>query len=180
MLMMKGLMGQCLNHETTLGQVREKTRLTKDELLELKNWKLVTEEKLKLVEQARDEYYKLTEDLKKTLEDKEKEIHQAKEVAVLEYRDSDAFLSELEVSYNDGFDDALRQVKALYPKLDVSSVNINVPEQTSVQPALSGDTNELFGDDIPVSNAPVDLTVEGEPKDGEARHVKETETLAAS
>ena len=46
--------------------------------------------------------------MKKTLEDKEKEIHQDKEVTVLEYRDSDAFLSELGVSYNDGFDDALR------------------------------------------------------------------------
>ena len=86
------------------------------------------EEKLKLAEQARDEYYKLTEDLKKTLEDKEKEIRQAKEVAVLEYRDSDALLSKLRVSYNDGFDDGLRQVKALYPELDVLSVNINVPE----------------------------------------------------
>ena len=68
----------------------------------------MTEQKLKLVEQARDEYYKLTKDLKKALEDKEKEIRQAKEVAVLKYRDSDALLSELGVSYNDGFDDALR------------------------------------------------------------------------
>ena len=56
MLMMKGLMGRCLNHETTLGQVREKARLTEDELIELKNWKLVMEQKLKLAEQARDEY----------------------------------------------------------------------------------------------------------------------------
>ena len=106
--MMKGLMGRCLNHETTLGRVREKARLTEDEQIELKNWKLVMEQKLKLAEQARDEYYKLTKDLKKALEDKEKEVRQAKEVAVLEYRDSDALLSELGVSYNDGFDDALR------------------------------------------------------------------------
>ena len=106
--MMKGLMGRCLNHETTLGRVREKARLTEDEQIELKNWKLVMEQKLKLAEQARDEYYKLTKDLKKALEDKEKEVHQAKEVAVLEYRDSDALLSKLGVSYNDGFDDALR------------------------------------------------------------------------
>ena len=49
-LMMKGLMGRCLNHETTLGQVREKARLMEDELIELKNWKLVTEQKLKLAE----------------------------------------------------------------------------------------------------------------------------------
>ena len=151
-----------------------------DELIQLKNWKLVTKQKLKLVKQARDEYYKLTDDLKKALEDKEKEIRQAKEVAVLEYRDSDALLSKLRVSYNDGFDDGLRQVKALYLELDVSSININVPEQTSIQPTQSEDTDELFGDDVPISNAPVDLTVEGEPKDGEARHVKETETPAAS
>ena len=107
------------------------------------------------------------EDLKKALEDKKKEICQAKEVAVLQYHDSDALLSELGVSYNDGFDDALCQVKALYPELDVSSVNINVPEQTSVQPVL-------------VSNALVDLTVEGESKDDQARHVKETETPIVS
>ena len=71
-------------------------------------------------------------------------------------------------------------MKALYPELDISSVNINVPEQTSVQPVQSEDTNELFGDDVPVSNAPVDLTVEGESKDGEARHAKETGTPLAS
>ena len=61
----------------------------------------------------------------------------------------------------------------------MSFVNINVPEQTSVHPTQSEDTNELFGDDVPVTNAPVDLTVEGEKKD-EARQVKESETPAAS
>ena len=35
--MMKGLMGRCFNHETTLSRVREKARLTEDELIELKN-----------------------------------------------------------------------------------------------------------------------------------------------
>ena len=38
----------------------------------------------------------------------------------------------------------------------------------------------FFGDDVLVTNASVDLTVEGKPKDGEARHVKETKTPAAS
>ena len=180
MLMMKGLMERSLHNETALGQVHEKAKLTEEELIELKNWKLMTEQKLKLAEQAKDEYHKLTKELKKTLEGKEKEVHQTKEVAVLEYRDSDAFISELRVSYNDGFDDALRQGKALYPKLDVSSVNISVPEQTSVHPAQSEDTNELFGDDVPITNAPVDLTVEGESKNEEARQVKESEIPAAS
>ena len=133
----------------------------------------MTEQKLKLAEQARDEFHKLTEELKKTLEDKEKEVHQAKEVVMLEYRDSNALIAELRVSYNDGFDDALRQVKALYPKLDFSSVNISVPKPTSVHPEQSNNTNELFGEDVPVPNAPVVLTVEGESKNEEARQAKE-------
>ena len=48
--MMKGLMVQCLNHKTTLGRVCDKARLIEDELIELKNWKVVTELKLKLAE----------------------------------------------------------------------------------------------------------------------------------
>ena len=178
--MMKGLMGRCLNHEMTLGRVHEKAKLMEDELIKLKNWKLVTKKKLKLAEQARDEYYQLTEDLKKTLEDKGKEVRQAKEVAVMEYRDSNTLLSELGVSYNDSFDDALCQVKALYPELDLSFINISVQKQTSVHPAQSEDTNELFGDDVPVTNAPVDLTVEGKSKDDDARQVKESENPTAS
>ena len=42
-----------------------------EELFKLKNWKVVTEQKLKLAERARDEYHKMTEELKKVLEDKE-------------------------------------------------------------------------------------------------------------
>ena len=108
--------------------------------------------------------------MKKTLEDKEKEVSQAKDVAVLEYRDFDAFIAKLRVSYNDGFDDALCQAKALYPKLDFSSVNISVPEPMSIHSEQSDNTNELFGEEVPVPNAPVVLTVEGE----EARQAKES------
>ena len=46
--MTKGLMDRALHHETTLERVREKARLADEELLELKNWKVVTEKKLKL------------------------------------------------------------------------------------------------------------------------------------
>ena len=56
MLMTKGLMEQSLHHEMTLGRVREKAKLAEEELFELKNWKVVTEQKLKLAEWARDEY----------------------------------------------------------------------------------------------------------------------------
>ena len=104
------------------------------------------------------------------MEDKENDIRHAKEKAVMEYRDSDALLSELEVSYNDGFDDALRQAKALYPKLDFSSINIIVAEATSVHPEQSDDTNELFAEEVPVSIAPEVLTVERE----EARQAKDS------
>ena len=104
------------------------------------------------------------------MEDKENDLRHAKEAAILEYCDSDAYLSELGVSYNDGFDDALRQAKALYPKLDFSFVNITVPKSTSVHPEQSDDTNELFGEVLPVSVAPEIPTVEGE----EARLAKDS------
>ena len=96
----------------------------------------------------------MTEEVKKVLEDKENDLCQAKERAVQEYRDSDALLSELGVSYNDRFDDALRQAKALYPKLDFSAVNINAAEAMSVQPDASDDTNELFAEEGPVTVVP--------------------------
>ena len=146
MLMTKGLMDRSLHHE--------KAKLAEEELLELKNWKVVTEQKLKLVERARDEYQKMTEELKMVLEDKENDLRLAKERAVQEYRDSDALLSELGVSYNDRFYDALRQAKALYPKLDFSAVNITVAEATSVHPDVSDDTNELFAEEVHVIVAP--------------------------
>ena len=154
MLMTKGLMDRALHQEMALERVREKARLMDEELLELKSWKVVTEQKLKLAEQTRDEYQKMTEELKAVLEDKEDELHLAKEKAVQEYRDSDALLTELGVSYNDGFDDALRQAKALYPKLDFSTVNINIAEAMSVQPDASDDTNELFAEERPVTVVP--------------------------
>ena len=154
MLMTKGLMDRSLHHEMALERVREKAKLAEEELFELKNWKVVTEQKLKLAERARDEYQKMTEELKMVLEDKENNLRLAKERAVQEYRDSDALLSELGVSYNDGFDDALRQAKALYPKLDFSTVNITVAEATSVHLDVSDDTNELFVEEVPITDAP--------------------------
>ena len=102
MLMTKGLMERSLHHETALGRVREKFKLVEEELFQLRSWKVVTKQKLKLAEQARDEFQKLTEELKNTMEDKENDVRHAKETAIQEYRDSDVLLSELRVSYNDG------------------------------------------------------------------------------
>ena len=71
------------------------------------------------------------EEAKKALEGKDKEIQdlkdglrQAKEVAVREYRDSEAFLLELGDSFLQSFDDALRQVKKIYPVPDVSNIKV--------------------------------------------------------
>ena len=152
--MKKGLMDRALHHETALERVRDKARLAEEELLELKNWKVVTEKKLKLAEQARDEYHRMTEELKTVLKDKEDELRLAKEKAVQEYRDSDTLLTELGTSYTDGFEDALRQAKALYPKFDFSAVDINVTEGMSVQPDASDDTADLFAEERPVTVVP--------------------------
>ena len=95
--------------------------------------------------------------MKWVLEDKEKEIRdtkdqlrQAKEEAICEYRDSKALLAELRRSFAEGFNDALRQVKASYPDLDVSHVNIDAQAQSSVQLVHSECTDKLFADDAPV------------------------------
>ena len=80
--MTKGLMDWALHQEMAFERVREKARLTDEELLELKNWKVVTEQKLKLAERTRDEYQKMTEELKTVLEDKENELRLAREKAV--------------------------------------------------------------------------------------------------
>ena len=159
--MMKGLMDRALHHETALERVHDKARLVEEELLELKNWKVVTEKKLKLAEQAKDEYQRTTEELKTVLEDKEDELRLAKEKAVQEYRDSDALLTELGTSYTDGFEDALRQAKALYPKFDFSAVDINVAEGMSVQPDASDDTAVLFAEERPITVVPELQTEEG-------------------
>ena len=50
MLMMKGLMGRCLNHKTALDRIKAKTRSIEDELVELKAWKTIQEKKLALFE----------------------------------------------------------------------------------------------------------------------------------
>ena len=112
------------------------------------------ERKLELSEKARKNLEQVMEEAKKTLESKDKEIgdlknevRQAKDVAVCEYRDSDALITELGDSFHQGFMDALRQVKQAYPDLDVSKFKVEDPAQTSVVPAASEDTDDLFADD---------------------------------
>ena len=76
-------MDRSLHQELALERVCEKAELVEEEeLFELRNWKVVMEQKLKLAERARDEYQKMTEELKKALEDKENDVRQARKKAV--------------------------------------------------------------------------------------------------
>ena len=68
-------------------------------------------------------------------------------MAVREYCDSDALLSELGDSFLEGFDDALRQVKRAYPNLDVSNIKVKDQGQTSVMPVALESTEDLFVED---------------------------------
>ena len=154
MIMMKGLMQRCLNREMALERVRAKVEQTEDELDQLNKWKSTMEQKFNLSEKVRKELEQRTEGVRKAMEKKENEIQdlkdklrQAKEVAIREYRDSDALLSELGDSFLRGFDDALRQVKKVYPDLDVSNVKVEDPVQTSVMPVALEDTEDLFAED---------------------------------
>ena len=66
------------------------------------------------------------------------------QMGVREYCDSDALLSELEDSFLQGFEDALRQVKKAYPNLDVSNIKMEDQAQTSTMPVASDNTDDLF------------------------------------
>ena len=109
------------------------------------------EKNFEFSERERKELEQSMGEAKTALEGKEKEIknlkdglHQAKEVAVREYRDSDALLLELGDSFLQGFDDALRQVKKAYPDLDVSNIKMEDQAQTSVLLVASDNTDDLF------------------------------------
>ena len=114
------------------------------------------EKKLELSEKARKSLEKVMEVAKRAFEGKDKkiqdlkdEVRQAKDVAVREYCDSDALISELGDSFLQSFNDAICQVKKAYPDLDVSKIKVEDPPQTSVIPAALDDTNDLFaGDDV--------------------------------
>ncbi|XP_050267738.1 uncharacterized protein LOC126712454 [Quercus robur] len=79
LVMMKGLMDQCLNREAALERVRAKTEQMEDELGQLNKWKSTMEKKFELSEQVRKELEQKTDEEGKALEVKEKEIQDLKE-----------------------------------------------------------------------------------------------------
>ena len=113
------------------------------------------EKKLETSKKIRKELEEDMEMMKIVLEDKEKEIndakdqlHQAKEAVIREYRDFDALLEELETSYADNFDDVVCQVKKAYHDLDFSQLNINAQAQATAQPDAFKSTEDLFANDV--------------------------------
>ena len=92
-------------------------------------------------------------------------IRQAKEVAIREYRDSDALLGELVDSFLQGFDDSLHQIKRAYPDLDVSMIKVDNQGQTSVLSVASENTDDVFGEDV----------VQGDGKSVPAKNVQDAD-----
>ena len=65
MVMMKGLMGRCLNHETALDRIRKRANETKEELSGLKVWKVGMDKKFAMLETIRKELEQKMELLEK-------------------------------------------------------------------------------------------------------------------
>ena len=79
MVMMKGLMGQCLKDEAALERVRSKAEQTEDELNQLRSWKATIERKFELLERERKELEHSMEEAKTAFEGKETEIKNLKD-----------------------------------------------------------------------------------------------------
>ena len=84
--MMKGLMGQCLNHEMALDRIRKRANDTEDELRGLKAWKVGMDKKFSTSESVRKELEQKVELLEKALADKEKEIKMPRTSSVRQRR----------------------------------------------------------------------------------------------
>ena len=74
MVIVKGLIGRCLNHEMALERVQAKANLTEGKLSQLKAWKFNMDKKFDYFKMVRKELEQKMETMKKVLEDKEKEI----------------------------------------------------------------------------------------------------------
>ena len=143
--MAKGLSDRCLAQERALERVRAKAKATAEELDELKLWRVRHERKLTLSEQARENLEKEVELLRKKVESHDDDIQRAKIEAVQEYCDSDPLITELGSSFNDGFNDCIRQVKTSFPDLDLAHITIDTEARTPAHTVDSEGTEELFG-----------------------------------
>ena len=72
-------MDRCLNRETALDSVQAKAEQMEEELGQLNKWKSTMEKKFDLSEQVRKELEQKTDEARKALEVKDKEIQDLKE-----------------------------------------------------------------------------------------------------
>ena len=121
------------------------------ELNNLKAWKEVQVKKLRVTKKALEDSKSHAGELRKVLQDKEREnstlteqVCRAKEDRRADFRDFDGFLTELSDCYSDGFHECLCQVKALYPNLEMSQVSLDNVVQTSARTVDQEETNEIF------------------------------------
>ena len=150
--------------------MRAKAEQTEDELGQLNKWKSTMEKKFDLSEQVRKELEQKTDEARKALEVKDKEIQdlkeklcQVKKAVVREYRDSDALLSESGESFLQGFDEMLHQFKEAYPALDVSMIKVDDQAQTFAMPVTSENTDDLFAKE----------TTQGDRESAQAQNVQD-------
>ena len=61
-----------------------------------------------------------------------------------EFRNSDGFLTELSDCYDNEFQECLRQVKSLYPDLDMSQVSLDNVAQTPARTIDHEGTDEIL------------------------------------
>ena len=130
--MMKGLMDRCMAREQLVDHLKEWAETVEMWLCELEAWKDVQIRKLDLTKKALKELEEKTKVLTNVLKDKEgeastlrKKVRHAKEDAVKEFCDFDAFLYELGGCFADKFNDCLHQVKASFSDLDLSQISID-------------------------------------------------------
>ena len=126
-----------------MDRVRADVEALEDELNQLKSWKVNMENKFNYFEKVRKELEQGAEKVKKVLEGKDKKIkdlegqlRQAKEETVREYRDSNALLSKLGISFLEGFDDAFCQVREAHLDLNFPRLKLKTQSKPPLCPLL--------------------------------------------
>lgn len=143
MVRMKALSNRCVTEEGVVTRLHERIKNLVDGHAQYKDancilCKEVKELKEKLEEESR--WRKSEEETKLTVEKELKSILSQVETArndvVTQFKDLQSFIEACVVYYGDGFEDCLKQVKSVYPDLDLSTITMD--ESTSS--TLTSDT----------------------------------------
>lgn len=134
MVQMKALQDRCTAKEGVVTRLHTHLKNAVDAQQQYREAnKLLGGEVKKLTEQleAESRQRKLEEQAKVTAEKELKgllsQVETARVDAVTEFKDSQSFIDSCTVYYTDGFEDCLKQVKAAYPSLDLSRIDMDEP-----------------------------------------------------